>query len=93
VAVGVQEGAEMSDQGPLPADVILLRSDDKPVLFISHRHDDRAIADVLRRFIEARTGGRVVVFQSSTSGARGPKQGENPGQRHDDVVFNGSDRE
>lgn len=61
----------MSDQEIQP------RSDGKPVLFISHRHDDRAIADVLRRFIEARTGGRVAVFQSSSSSAQGPRQGEN----------------
>lgn len=67
----------MSDPGSQPANVISLRADDKPVLFTSHRHDDRAIADVLRRFIEARTGGRVRVFQSSSPGARGPKQGEN----------------
>ena len=67
----------MSEQGSQPAEIISLRSHDKPVLFISHRHDDRPIADVLRRFIEARTGGRVTVFQSSSPGARGPKQGEN----------------
>jgi hypothetical protein len=47
------------------------------VLFISHRHDDRAIAYVLRRFIEARTGGRIRVFQSSSPSAKGPKQREN----------------
>ena len=64
----------MSDPGSQTANVISLRADDKPVLFISHRHDDRAIADVLRRFIEARTGGRVRVFQSSSPGAKGPKQ-------------------
>jgi hypothetical protein len=67
----------MRDQGSQPVNVIPLQADDKPVLFISHRHDDRAIADVLRRFIEARTGGRVKVFQSSSPGAKGPKQGEN----------------
>lgn len=71
------KGAEMSDQKSQPADVIPLRADDRPVLFISHRHDDRAIADAIRRFIEARTGGRVTVFQSSSPGAKGPKQGEN----------------
>jgi hypothetical protein len=67
----------MNDQVNKPADVIPLRSDDKTVLFISHRHDDRAIADVLRKFISARTGGRVAVFQSSSPDAQGPKQGEN----------------
>lgn len=67
----------MSDQASQAAKVIPLQAVDKPVLFISHRHDDRIIADVLRRFIEARTGGRVRVFQSSSPGAKGPRQGEN----------------
>ncbi len=67
----------MSDQLSEPAGVMPLRPDDKPVLFISHRHDDRAMADVLRKFIQARTGGRVTVFQSSSPDADGPKQGKN----------------
>ena len=62
------------------SDVIPLRADDKPVLFISHRHEDRAIADVLRKFIQSRTGGRVTVFQSSSPDAEGPKQGQNVNQ-------------
>ena len=67
----------MSEQLTGPGEVVPLRGDEKPVLFISHRHDDRAIADVLRRFITARTGGRVAVFQSSSPDAEGPRQGEN----------------
>lgn len=67
----------MSEQGSQSADVFPLYTDDKPVLFISHRHDDRAIAEVLRRFIEARTGGRVRVFQSSSPIAASPRQGRN----------------
>lgn len=67
----------MSDQQAERADVVPLRGDDKTVLFISHRHEDHAIADVIRRFIQARTGGRVAVFQSSSPTAQGPKQGEN----------------
>jgi hypothetical protein len=74
--LGGAMGQQLSEQ----ADIIPLRPDDKPVLFISHRHDDRAIADVLRRFIQARTGGRVAVFQSSAADAEGPKQGENVNQ-------------
>ncbi len=66
----------MSDQLSQPADVVPLRPDDKPVLFISHRHDDRAIADVLRKFIQSRTGGSVAVFQSSSADAEGPAQGK-----------------
>jgi hypothetical protein len=65
------------DQMNEPADVIPLRSTDKPVLFISHRHEDRPIANVLRKFIEARTGGAVAVFQSSSPDAEGPRQGRN----------------
>lgn len=72
-----ETGVEMSDQMSRPAEVIPLRTDEKPVLFISHRHDDRAIASVLRKFIQSRTGGRVAVFQSSSAEADGPKQGEN----------------
>lgn len=67
----------MSEPASRPANVIRLHLDDKPVLFISHRHEDRAIADVLRRFIDARTGGRVKVFQSSSPDATGPRQGQN----------------
>lgn len=51
--------------------------DDATVLFISHRHEDVAIADALRRFIDARTGGRVRVHQSSAANAEGPRQGQN----------------
>jgi hypothetical protein len=67
----------MSQQVMERADVIPMRADDRSVLFISHRHDDRAVADVVRRFIEARSGGRVTVHQSSSPDAEGPKQGEN----------------
>ncbi len=63
----------LSEQG----DMTPLRADDRPVLFISHRHEDRPIADVLRKFIQARTGGRVTVFQSSSPDAEGPRQGRN----------------
>jgi hypothetical protein len=69
-------GRNLSDHAH-PANVIPLHLDDKPVLFISHRHDDRVIADVLRRFIDARTGGRVRIFQSSSPDATGPRQGQN----------------
>lgn len=67
----------MSEQQVTEAQVIPLRTEESPVLFISHRHDDRAVADTLRRFIQARTGGRVTVFQSSSADAEGPRQGHN----------------
>jgi hypothetical protein len=44
----------------------------KPLLFISHRHADRPIADAIRKFVTDRSGGRIAVFQSSSA------QGENP---------------
>lgn len=60
------------------AQVVQLRDDNyKTTLFISHRHEDVALADALRRFIDARTGGRVRVYQSSASDGDGPKQGQN----------------
>lgn len=67
----------MSNHASQPANVIPLHLDDKPVVFISHRHEDRVIADVLRRFIDARTGGRIRIFQSSSPDAAGPRQGQN----------------
>jgi TIR domain len=50
---------------------------DRPLLFISHRHADRAIADVVREFVTERSGGNVSVFQSSSSEAQAPKIGQN----------------
>lgn len=47
----------------------------KPLLFISHKHENYRIADVLREWIEASTGGTVEVFQSSSDQAAGPRAG------------------
>jgi len=49
----------------------------KPLLFISHKHADRNIADVIRSFITIYSGGRVTVFQSSSAWADAPKVGRN----------------
>jgi hypothetical protein len=49
----------------------------QPLLFISHRHDDRAIADVVRDFITLRSGGDVEVYQTSSADAQAPKIGRN----------------
>lgn len=49
----------------------------RPRLFISHKHADVRIADAVRSFISARSGGRVEVFQSSAAVAEGPKLGRN----------------
>jgi hypothetical protein len=51
-----------------------------PLLFISHRHDDRAIADVIREFVTNRSGGRIAVYQSSSGEAQAPKIGRNVNQ-------------
>jgi hypothetical protein len=51
------------------------RIDDRPSVFISHRHDDARIADVLRSFIRRVTAGAVDVFQSSYEGS-GPEIGK-----------------
>ena len=52
----------------------------KPLLFISHRHDDSAIADVFREFVTYRSGGRVAVHQSSSAEAQAPRFGRNVNQ-------------
>jgi hypothetical protein len=46
-----------------------------PLLFISHRHVDKAIADVVRKFVSDRSGGRIRVFQSSSAYANAPRVG------------------
>lgn len=52
-------------------------TDGKPLLFISHKHADRAIADTIRSFVTMSSGGRVAVFQSSSPMADAPKVGRN----------------
>jgi hypothetical protein len=47
----------------------------RPSLFISHRHADQAIAEILRKFVSNRSGGRIEVFQSSSAYAEGPRVG------------------
>lgn len=45
------------------------------MLFISHLHEDKPIADTLREFVVGWTGGRVEVFQSSSAEAERPRIG------------------
>ena len=47
----------------------------RPLLFISHRHADRPIADALRKFVTDRSGGRIAVFQSSSAEAENARVG------------------
>ncbi|MGZ4618279.1 MAG: hypothetical protein ACXV5Q_01515 [Frankiaceae bacterium] len=48
---------------------------ERPLLFISHRHADQPIADSLRKFVTDRSGGRIIVFQSSSADADGARVG------------------
>jgi hypothetical protein len=47
----------------------------EPLIFISHKHSDRAIANVVRSFITEQSRGKVRVFQSSDGSAPGPRVG------------------
>lgn len=47
----------------------------RPLLFISHRHADRPIADAVRSFVTDRSGGRIAVFQSSSAQADNARVG------------------
>ena len=51
--------------------------DDTPLLFISHRHADREIADVVRKFINYQSRDDVKVYQTSSADAEAPKIGRN----------------
>ena len=46
-----------------------------PLLFISHKHSDRRIAEELARFIRARSGGKIKVHLSSSPDFQGPRFG------------------
>jgi hypothetical protein len=47
----------------------------KPLIFISHKHIDRAIANVVRSLITEQSAGNVRVFQSSDPEAMAPRVG------------------
>jgi hypothetical protein len=47
----------------------------EPSLFISHKHVDRKIADVIREFVYQRTNREVSVFQSSAADSETPELG------------------
>ena len=54
---------------------------ERPLLFISHKHTDKRIADILSNFISTYSGGRVAVFQSYVSVGEFAKSWEKPQQR------------
>ncbi len=58
-----------------------LKSTPKPLLFISHRHIDKNIADVISKFVKSKSGGRVEIFQSSSCSTKGPQIGKNLNQQ------------
>lgn len=70
----------MIDQADRKAADTAAGGDESPVLFISHRHEHKAIADVLRTFVDKWTGGAIEVHQSSSAEAQGPRQGQNLSQ-------------
>jgi TIR domain len=47
----------------------------RPLVFISHRHEDKALADVIGKFLKSSSGGRVEVYQSSDAKSVGPRAG------------------
>lgn len=49
----------------------------RPLVFISHRHEDKALADVIGRFIRSSSAGQVEVYQSSEANAERPTAGNN----------------
>ncbi len=57
------------------------------LLFISHKHVDSKIADVIREFVNERSGGRIKVFQSSSPWAGGPHLGRNLNQELKDTLW------
>jgi predicted transcriptional regulator len=49
---------------------------DGPLVFISHKHSDRLIAEAIARFVKERTGGNVRVHLSSSPDFEGPRLGK-----------------
>jgi len=47
-----------------------------PLLFVSHKHSDRQIAEILARFIEERSAARIKVHLSSSPDFQGPRFGK-----------------
>jgi hypothetical protein len=70
----------MSAQGPTAIP--------EPLLFISHKHKDSSIGQVLAAFIEEKSGARVKVFLSSDPSFQGPKLGKNLNAQLRDALWN-----
>lgn len=65
-------------------------SETQPLLFISHKHVDSKIADVINSFIRMQSGGRVRVFQSSSPWADSPKFGRNLNKQLKEALWEAS---
>jgi hypothetical protein len=63
---------------------------ERPLLFISHKHENRAIASVLRDFLEMNTAGAVEVFQSSSEHATAPRAGFSLNQELKEALWRAS---
>jgi hypothetical protein len=48
----------------------------KPVVFISHKHSDRAIAETIARFVKQKSAGNARVYLSSSPDFEGPRFGQ-----------------
>jgi hypothetical protein len=51
--------------------------DVKPTIFISHKHSDVRIAQVIAAFCDKKAGGRLQIFLSSDPDFKGPRLGKN----------------
>lgn len=61
-----------------------------PLLFISHKHVDKKIADIITSFVTIHSGGRVNVFQSSSPWTDAPKVGRNLNKQLRETLWNTS---
>lgn len=64
-----------------------IRDSRKPLLFVSHKHSDHAIADVIASFVRNISGGGVDVYQSSNPQFEGPRIGKELSQELEDALW------
>src|SRR5688572_14233691 len=60
----------------------------EPLLFISHKHRDAAIAQVLAGFIESRTNNLIRVHLSSSPDFKGPRYGKSLNAQLREALWN-----
>jgi hypothetical protein len=59
----------------------------KPLLFISHKHCDQAIATVISTFVRSISGGNVAVYQSSNPSFESPRVGKELTKELEDALW------